>query len=150
MTTLQHAHPAPHRPWGVDKKIVEPLFVALTLLGLGASLLLERMGAPANAQLAVNMATYLFGGFYSLEAIIEAARERKIEVDLLMVLAALGAAYVDAWHEGAILLFLFSLSNLLQNYAMQRTQQAIAALLKLRRRPRAARWHDRARQRQLR
>ena len=132
MTTLPHAHPAPHQPWSVDKKVIEPLFVALTLLGIVGGIVLERTGAPAQALLVLNLATYLFGGFYALEAIIEAARERTIEVDLLMVLAAVGSAYVGAWREGAILLLLFSLSNLLQNYAMQRTKQAIAALLKLR------------------
>lgn len=49
-----------------------------------------------------------------------------------MVLAALGAAIVDQWHEGAILLFLFSLSNVLQAYAMDRSRNAIRALMKLR------------------
>src|SRR5260221_10864128 len=49
-----------------------------------------------------------------------------------MVLAAAGAAIVNQWHEGAILLFLFSLSNVLQAYAMDRSRNAIRALLKLR------------------
>ena len=46
---------------------------------------------------------------------------REIDVDILMVLAALGAAYVGAPFEGAMLLFLFSLSNLLQDLAISRT-----------------------------
>lgn len=80
----------------------------------------------------MHLATYFFGGFYAVRTIIAATLERTIEVDLLMVLAALGAAYLGAWTEGATLLFLFSLSNVLQNYAMSRTQQAISALLELR------------------
>jgi Cd2+/Zn2+-exporting ATPase len=53
-------------------------------------------------------------------------------VDLLMVLAALGAAVLGAPFEGAMLLFLFSLSNVLQDYALGRTRGAIQALMKLR------------------
>jgi Cd2+/Zn2+-exporting ATPase len=49
-----------------------------------------------------------------------------------MILAALGAAVVGAPFEGAMLLFLFSLSNVLQDYALNRTRNAIKALMKLR------------------
>ena len=52
-------------------------------------------------------------------------RERTLDVDVLMVLAAIGAAIGGAPFEGALLLFLFSFSNVLQRYAMERTQQAI-------------------------
>jgi Zn2+/Cd2+-exporting ATPase len=58
-------------------------------------------------------------------------RERKLDVDLLMVVAALGAVSVGAAEDGAILLFLFTLSNTLQDWAMQRTSNAIHALMKL-------------------
>jgi Zn2+/Cd2+-exporting ATPase len=134
MSTLSQTHT--QEPSGVrftiNDEIIEPLFVALTLVGIAASLMTERFGAPAGVHLAVNIATYFVGGFYAVRAITAALRERTIEVDLLMVIAALGAAYVDAWTEGAILLFLFSLSNVLQGYAMRRTERAISALLKLR------------------
>ncbi len=111
---------------------IEQIFVGLTLFGIGLDLLLNQAGVTGPLMLAVHLATYFFGGFFAVRAIIEALRERTIEVDLLMVLAALGAAYVDAWAEGAILLFLFSLSNVLQHYAMERTQRAISSLLELR------------------
>jgi Cd2+/Zn2+-exporting ATPase len=133
MTTLAH----PNRRRGLcglafDNQFFEPLFVALTLAGIIAGVLIERLGGPPGSLLAVHLATYTFGGFYALRAVLAALRQRTIEVDLLMILAALGAAYLDAWTEGAILLFLFSLSNLLQGYAMDRTRRAIAALLELR------------------
>ncbi len=134
MSTATDAHAEPSTGWrlALRDELLEPLFVALTLAGIVAGIVLERLGAAPGALLAVNAATYFFGGFYAVRAIIAALRERKVEVDLLMVLAALGAAYVDAWTEGAILLFLFSLSNVLQHYAMDRTRQAISALLELR------------------
>ncbi|HAX23634.1 MAG TPA: cadmium-translocating P-type ATPase, partial [Chloroflexi bacterium] len=57
---------------------------------------------------------------------------RNIDVDLLMIVAAIGAAIIDHWVEGAILLFLFSLGNTLEHYAMGRTYSAIRALMDLR------------------
>ena len=75
---------------------------------------------------------YLAGGYFGVLASIQSLRERTVDVDLLMVLAALGAAYVGAPLEGATLLFLFSFSNVLQEYAIDRTRRAINSLMKLR------------------
>lgn len=75
---------------------------------------------------------YVFGGQEGVRSAIASLRERTLDVDLLMVLAALGAAAVGAPFEGALLLFLFSFSNVLQNHALQRTQRAIESLLTLR------------------
>jgi Zn2+/Cd2+-exporting ATPase len=115
-----------------NDEIIEPTFVALTLVGIVAGMLLEPTAQSAGLKLTVHWLTYFFGGFYAVRAIIASLKERTIEVDLLMVLAALGAAYVDAFSEGAVLLFLFSLSNVLQAYAMRRTERAITALFELR------------------
>ena len=49
-----------------------------------------------------------------------------------MLLAAIGAACVNHAFEGASLLFLFSLSNVLQGYAIERTRKAIESLMQLR------------------
>ena len=68
---------------------------------------------------------YFAGCFHGVQAALRSLRERTIDVDLLMVLAALGAAVVNAPFEGAMLLFLFSLSNVLQAYAIDRTRKAI-------------------------
>jgi Cd2+/Zn2+-exporting ATPase len=106
--------------------------VVITALAIAASMIAERLGAPAWLVLIFNVTSYAAGGWFGLRAGIASLRAREINVDLLMVLAAAGAAIVDQWHEGAILLFLFSLSNVLQAYAMDRSRNAIRALLKLR------------------
>jgi Cd2+/Zn2+-exporting ATPase len=56
----------------------------------------------------------------------------RIDVNLLMLLAAAGAAWLGHWNEGGTLLFLFSLSNALEFYALRRTRHAIRALMDLR------------------
>ncbi len=111
---------------------LECAFVILTALNIAASLLSERLGAPEHLTLLFNLLSYFFGGTFGVIEGVKSLLSREINVDLLMVLAAAGAAVVDQWHEGAILLFLFSLSNVLQDYAMDRSRNAIRALLKLR------------------
>ena len=75
---------------------------------------------------------FLAGGIPAArQAIQTLIHERKLDVDLLMVVAALGALSVGAAEDGAILLFLFTLSNTLQDWAMDRTSNAIHALMKL-------------------
>ncbi len=134
MTTLlkTQTNRSPRWSLALRDEHVAQLFVILTLLGILLGIMLERSTADPALLLLVRISTYIFGGFYAVRTIIDSLRTWTIEVDLLMVLAALGAAYVNAWTEGAILLFLFSLSNVLQSYAMNRTRQAISALLKLR------------------
>ena len=67
---------------------------------------------------------YLAGGYYGTRKGLTELRHGVINIDLLMVLAAIGAAIIGDWREGAILLFLFSLSNTLQDYAMGRSRRA--------------------------
>lgn len=75
---------------------------------------------------------YFFGGQYGLRSAIASLWERTLDIDVLMVLAAIGAAAIGAPFEGALLLFLFSFSNVLQRHALERTQRAIESLLTLR------------------
>ncbi len=112
---------------------IEPMLVLITLLSLTASMVAESVfEAQAELILVLNIISYLAGGWYATLAGWESLRHGEIDVDLLMVAAAVGAAIVGQWHEGAILLFLFSLSNVLQAYAMERSRNAIKSLLKLR------------------
>ncbi|MEI6177144.1 MAG: heavy metal translocating P-type ATPase [Verrucomicrobiota bacterium] len=75
---------------------------------------------------------YVFAGQQGVRSAIASLKEKVLDVDVLMVLAALGAACINQPFEGALLLFLFSFSNVLQRHAMERTHRAIEALLTLR------------------
>ena len=108
-----------------------PRLVALTLVAVIFSFLAERAGSSATLVLAINTIAYAAGGFYGAKTAVESLVQGKIDIDMLMVLAALGAAAIGQWHEGAILLFLFSLSNVLQDYAIGRSRTAIRGLFAL-------------------
>lgn len=75
---------------------------------------------------------YLSGGYFGFIESVEYLMKGKFNVDVLMILAAIGAAIIDEWLEGAILLFLFSTSNSLQHFAMGRSRREIQSLIKLR------------------
>jgi len=72
------------------------------------------------------------GGYSGLLGAWEQARQGKFDIDFLMLAAALGAALIGEWTEGALLLFLFTLSGALESFAMGRTRKAIESLGKLR------------------
>lgn len=110
----------------------EVISCAIALLCLLTAAVLEHGSARSEFTWAFYAAAYVFGGQYGVRSAIASLRERTLDVDLLMVLAALGAALVGAPFEGALLLFLFSLSNVLQGLALDRTQRAIESLLTLR------------------
>jgi Cd2+/Zn2+-exporting ATPase len=111
---------------------LEPRLVAITALAIVASFIAHQLDAPAWVDGVLGVIAYVAGGFYGLQTALHSLFvERVLDVDLLMVLAALGAAVIGEWHEGAILLFLFSLSNVLQDYAIGRSRNAIKSLFKL-------------------
>jgi Cd2+/Zn2+-exporting ATPase len=102
------------------------------VLGL-AAYVLQRMDSPAaSGAIPCFMAAYLAGGIGPTIQAFSALARRKLNVDLLMILAAAGAATIGDWGEGTVLLFLFSLSGTLEAFAMFRTTRSIESLVRLR------------------
>lgn len=72
--------------------------------------------------------SYFFGGYFvSIEA-FDKIKKGGFDIDFLMIAAAVGAAYIGSWAEGALLLFLFSLGHALEHYAMYKAKKSIKAL----------------------
>jgi Cd2+/Zn2+-exporting ATPase len=110
----------------------EVVFVGLTLLGMAVGLVTGWLEGPQLLMWAGYSVAYVFGGWYGLKGAIETLRHRAVDIDLLMIVAALGALSIGAPFEGAMLLFLFSLSNTLQHYAIGRSRRAIKSLVEMR------------------
>ena len=117
--------------WSLIRLGNNRLPIALTAITL-ISMILARFAVSGLFATALYAVAYVSGSAYGLRAGIQSLRKWSIDIDLLMVLAAAGAAVVGAPFEGAMLLFLFSVSNVLQSYAMDRTRHAIRALMQLR------------------
>lgn len=76
---------------------------------------------------------YIFGGLPSAaKALRSLWVDHVLDIDLLMVVAAVAAAAVGAAMEGAVLLTLFSLSGMLEHQAMGKARRAVEALMALR------------------
>ncbi len=101
---------------------------ALCGLGTLAGFLLE--GFFPHVATVLFLAAYLSGGWFASIQLAGELRRGIFDINLLMIVVAVGAAIVGAWAEGGTLLFLFSLSNALEQFANHRTEQTISSLLK--------------------
>jgi Cd2+/Zn2+-exporting ATPase len=105
----------------------------IVLVGLVAGALLRWLPSEPSPWRWIPFAlAYLAGGYRIALDSWRALRRGRLSIDFLMGAAAVGAAVVDSPFEGTVLIFLFSLSNLLERYAMGRTRDAIAHLVDLR------------------
>ncbi|MGE0364663.1 MAG: heavy metal translocating P-type ATPase [Phycisphaerales bacterium] len=95
---------------------------------LGAGYVLTHVGALARVGEGLYWTSLLIGMVFGGRAAWHAIRSRKVDIDVLMVVAAGLAAYIGHPEEGALLLFLFVLSGALEDLAMARTQREIEAL----------------------
>jgi len=112
-----------------NRELLFSLFSGLLLLigWLGGLFL----GFPALLSIGIYMAAYIFGGWDVSQHTWHAVKERHFDTDLLMVIAALGAAFLGDFAEGALLLFLFSLGHSLEERALDRARSAVRALADL-------------------
>ena len=75
---------------------------------------------------------FLIGGYYSAKSgLIELFRDKHLNVDVLMILAAIGASLIGYWMEAALLIFIFSLAGSMEVMARERSRNAISELMNL-------------------
>ncbi|MBI4024510.1 MAG: cation-translocating P-type ATPase, partial [Verrucomicrobia bacterium] len=91
----------------------------------------SRPGFSGETQAVFYGIAYLAGGFYPTMGVWNDLRSLRFNVNFLMVAAALGAAAIGQAVEGAVLMFLFSLSGALESFANGRTRRAIRSLMAL-------------------
>ena len=112
----------------------EIILASVTLI----SLLVGWIGGPVSGLLpswaivVFALTAYAAGGYSGARAALADAGRGNFNIDFLMIAAALGAAFIGEWEEGALLLFLFTLSGALESFASDRTRQAIIRLAELR------------------
>lgn len=104
----------------------------LTALGLILGVIFQITDAAAVYKVTAFFIAFLAGGIPPSLTALSELRQGRLDIDLLMVLAALAAAAVGEARDGAILLFLFSLASTLEAYAMGNTKRAVASLMQLR------------------
>lgn len=115
-------------PFGERSELVFSLACGLST-AVGFSLV--QLGGSRLISIGCFVVAYLFGSWFTVQEVVVALRARRFEIDFLMLVAALGAAVLGRWFEGALLLFLFTLGHGLEGYAMRRARNAISALAAL-------------------
>lgn len=123
--------PEPDVSWYARNRELAWSLMAGTMLAAGWGL--ERAGVAPMASIAAFVGAYIFGARDNVAHFLRDLGKGRFNfnIDLLMVVAALGAAVLGEWFEGALLLFLFSLGHALEHYALGRARNAIKALADL-------------------
>jgi cation transport ATPase len=88
-------------------------------------------GGQAALWWTLYLACYAAGGWEPGLAGLRALRHRNLDVDLLMVAAAIGAASIGQVFDGALLIVIFATSGALEAVATRRTEESVRALLDL-------------------
>lgn len=106
------------------------LLAGICALSTLSGFLFQRVGFSGLLVAPLFAIAYFTGGWFATQDFWRALKHGKIDIQFLMIAVALGALFVNAWTEGATLLFLFSLSNALEQFANYRTRKTIDSLLK--------------------
>ncbi|HTQ18552.1 heavy metal translocating P-type ATPase [Mycobacterium sp.] len=113
--------------WSVLSVRWAAVALALFLIGLIAQL----NGAPQTVWWSLYLACYLTGGWGSAWAGAQALRKKALDVDLLMIVAAIGAVAIGQIFDGALLIVIFATSGALDDVATKHTADSVKGLLGL-------------------
>jgi len=113
--------------WSRNKELFLSLGGGLFLL-LG--FLLENFESQRYITITFYLLAYILGAFDLVQHAVRDIKKGHFDfnIDLLMLLAAVGAALLGQWAEGGLLLFLFSMAHALEHYALDKARSAIKAL----------------------
>ena len=118
----------PQSYWELHKNaILTTVSGCFILLAFGFSW----MGYPHKITDPLYILAILTGGYFTARKAFMALRTISLDMNFLMTIAVLGAAAIEEWLEGATVIFLFSVANILQNYTMNRARNAIRSLMEL-------------------
>ncbi|WP_328820904.1 heavy metal translocating P-type ATPase [Nocardia sp. CY41] len=109
----------------------EVRWAALAVAFFLAGLAMQLADGPQWLWWALYLACYAAGGWEPGWAGVQALRDKTLDVDLLMVAAAIGAAAIGQITDGALLIVIFATSGALEALATARTEDSVRGLLDL-------------------
>jgi Zn2+/Cd2+-exporting ATPase len=104
---------------------------AISGILLAAGLVIGWTGGPSSVEAALLALSAVSGGWFIAPRGLRAARSGVLDMNFLMTLATVGAVGIGEWSEGASVMFLFAVAQLLETYSMDRARNAIKALMDL-------------------
>jgi Cd2+/Zn2+-exporting ATPase len=118
-------------PRHVPASVLRDVLVAISGVSLGAGLLLEFLGVAPALPRWLFATAIVAGGIHTARRAWASIRARVLDINVLMLVAVIGAIALGQWSEGASVVFLFALAQLLESRAMARARGAIQALMDL-------------------
>ena len=119
-----------HEPskWTAHLELIAAVLAGILIL---TAWLLGKDGSQ-SISITLYIVAFLIGGFAKAkEGIEETIADRQLNVEMLMVFAAIGSAVIGYWAEGAILIFIFAISGALETYTLNKSHKEISALMEL-------------------
>lgn len=130
-STVTHDHDHGHSSAGLLAETGTRLTLASGVL-FGAGVISSLLAAPTMLETALYLAAILVGGVPIVREACEAlTAHRRLSIDALVVVAVVGAALLGQWWEAAAVVFLFSFSEMLEEFTLDRAHNAINALMEL-------------------
>jgi heavy metal translocating P-type ATPase len=135
--TASRAGPTPapvlarSRWWRGLAVVPEVRWVALSLVSFAAGGVALWLQVPEALTAVFFLVCYVSGGWEPAWVGLQALRSRTLDVDLLMIVAALVAAGIGQVVDGALLIVIFAMSGALEAVATKRTQDSVRGLLDL-------------------
>lgn len=122
----------------VKSTLLEKLSPHFELIAAGISALFIVIGWVlhhfdySSISIASYLLAFVIGGYAKAkEGITETIANKELNVEMLMIFAAIGSCLIGYWAEGAILIFIFAVSGALETYTMNKSNKEISALMKL-------------------
>ena len=124
---LEHEEPV-----GVERQTrMRQALVCLSGVALGAGLLAGATGAPSLVVRLCLLASLGVGAGLTMRKAWYSLRARSLDINVLMIIAVIGAALLGEWSEAATVAFLFAVAQALEARTLERARMAIRALMDL-------------------
>ena len=109
----------------------DPVFLSTIASGicLGAAMILDWTAPTAALGHALHGLALGAGGWMAAKKAVRAVLARRLDMNVLMTIAVLGAVAISQWDEAATVAFLFALAQVLETYSLDRARQAVRRLL---------------------
>ena len=124
---LEHEEPVGHTAAATARQML----VVVSGIALAVGLLLEFVDFPVLLVRSIFLVSILTGGIYTARRAWAATRVLSLDINVLMLVAVIGATIIGEWSEGATVTFLFAFAQILEARSMDRARNAIRALMDL-------------------
>lgn len=128
MTTQVKEHTQREIDWPARLELVAALLSGVLIL---IAWLLSKNGTDTFS-VTLYMVAFLIGGYAKAkEGIEETIKNKELNVEMLMIFAAIGSGIIGYWAEGAILIFIFAISGALETYTLNKSHKEISSLMEM-------------------